>query len=138
MIRVQYLALALLGCSGASTLTTGLTSPITSPQSLNETVASTLYNNLPSGSKVSNLTFDADCNGPETGVDLNEINCQDALSNGIPDVIERSMLEYGDRSVGTFDVNLPQRYISSLFFGYSNTKKQEYCLPPDQKMGTAS
>ena len=137
MIRVQYLALALLGCSSASALTS-LTSPITSPQALNETVASNLFTNLQSGSKVSNLTFDANCNGPGTGVDLNEINCQDAISNGIPDVTERAILEYGDRSVGTFDVNLPQRYISRTFFSYFNTNKHEYCLPPDQKMGTAS
>ena len=89
-----------------------ITSPISGQQDLNSTSASILSDALYLGEKANELTFHADCNGAVSGADLNKENCQDAVLHSIPHVTERSMREYGDRRVGTFDVNLPQRYIS--------------------------
>ena len=58
------------------------------------------------------MSFHADCDGAETGVDLNRDICNDLVTFGIPDVASRGVIRYGDRSIGRYDVNLPQRYIS--------------------------
>lgn len=61
---------------------------------------------------MSDLTFEVDCYGAESGVSLIKENCQDAMSHEIPDVAERTIVNYGDGGVGRFYFNFPQRYIS--------------------------
>ena len=110
MISTPFCIIGLLsGCSLISALTLNLTPPISSPQALNATLLTTPANALPSNT---GLGADPTCNGIETGVGLTDGNCHDAIAHSIPGVTEKTVLDYGDRRVGSFDVNLPQRYIS--------------------------
>ena len=112
MVFILSFKITFLGCSVASALVLNLTSSISSQQALSTKTVSVLSDYLTSGDRLSVLTFEADCNGAESGIGLTKENCQDAVHHGIPDVIERAIISYGDRSFGKFDVNLPQRYIS--------------------------
>lgn len=112
MIFIPSVKLASLVYPLACALVPNLTSPISSQQAQNRTTASSIFEDLQLGEKVGGLTFDESCNGAASGVGLTEENCYDAVSQGIPDVTGKDLISYGDRSVGNFDVNLPQRYIS--------------------------
>ena len=61
---------------------------------------------------ISNFSFDADnsapvCNGNLLGFDMNRYSCLQAF-NKIPTI--RQPLTFGDRSNGTFNVQLPRRF----------------------------
>ena len=112
MVSVLPFKLALLGCVIASASVLNVTSPITLQQVVNTINTLMLPNGLQSDNKVINLTLNARCNGPGSGVGLTKESCQDAVTRGIPFVTASAMLTYGDRSIGNFDINLPQRYIS--------------------------
>ena len=115
MILTPSCIIVLLGCSFVSALTLNLTSPISSPQALNATITTLPTDALFSNTRVTDLGVDPTCNGPETGVDLTDRNCHDAVAFGIPDVTEKAILNYGDRRFGSFDINIPQRYISGEY-----------------------
>ena len=112
MIVVLIITFSFLACATVSTSILNLTSSIRSKQALNITDALILLDHLRLDNEVANLGFDAHCNGPESGAGLTKEACQDAVTNGIPRQSATSMITYGDRSVGEFDVNLPQRYVS--------------------------
>lgn len=105
IMRLQF---ALLGCAVGSALIVNLTSPTNS----HITETSAIHDHLRLDSEVPNLISEARCTGPKSGVGLNNAMCQEALTDGIPHVISASVITYGDRRIGNFDVNLPQRYIS--------------------------
>lgn len=105
--------LAFLGYSVASALVLNLTTPVSSPKSPNATTALTLLDNPQLGNKPNDLTIEPECNGPESGTELTLESCDNVVKHGIPEVTDSMIIrEYGDRSTGRFDVNLPQRYIS--------------------------
>ena len=113
MVSMLFFKLASLGYSIASALVLNLATPISSPKALNETTALTLLDNPQLGNKPNDLTIEPECNGPGSGAELNLQNCDDLVSHGIPVVADSMIIrEYGDRNTGTFDINLPQRYIS--------------------------
>lgn len=112
MVFILSFKITFLGYSVASALILNLTSSISSQQALNTKTASVFSDYLISGDGSSDLTFEADCNGAESGIGLTKENCHDAVHHGIPDVTKRAVINYGDRNFGNFDVNLPQRYIS--------------------------
>ena len=113
MSSVLSFKLAFLGYSIASALVFNLTTPISSPKAPNATTALTILDNPQLGNKPDHLTIEPECNGPESGTELTLQSCDDLVKNGIPEVTDSMIIrEYGDRSTGRFDVNLPQRYIS--------------------------
>lgn len=112
MTFILSLKLAMLAYPLASALVLNLTSSINSQQAQNTTTASSVVEDLQLGEKAANSAFDAYCNGEASGVGLSWKNCYDTVSQGIPDVTGKDVINYGDRSVGNFDVNLPQRYIN--------------------------
>lgn len=112
MNPVMRLQFAFLGCSVGSAFILNLTSSTSSQRAPNRTKMSTLGDDLHLDSIVPTLFTESHCNGPRSGVGLTNARCQDALTHGIPHVTSSSVLTYGDRRVGNFDVNLPQRYVS--------------------------
>ena len=52
------------------------------------------------------------CNTGPYALHMSEANCRDALLNGMPELVNTTIGSWGNRSQGTFDYNLPQRYIS--------------------------
>ena len=110
MSSVLSFKLAFLGYSIASALVLNLTTPISSPKAPNATTALTILDNPQLADR---LTIEPECNGPESGTELTLQSCDDLVKHGVPEVTDSMIIrEYGDRSTGRFDVNLPQRYIS--------------------------
>ena len=125
-----------LGCSVVSALTLNPISPNGVPRALNATIITTPTYASHSNAKVIDLGVEPHCTGPETGVGLTGGNCQDLIVMGIPEAIERIQHDYGDRRVGTFEVNLPQRYISGEY--EFSRPKNAAVFTVRQGMGAAS
>ena len=104
MKSALYLQSAFLSCAFASPPILDIIAPNRSQ----ETAASSLFKNLSSLYAVPNFN---PCTGPQSGVGLTKESCQDTMARGLPDKSSIMKLNYGDRSVGNFDVNLPQRFI---------------------------
>lgn len=104
-----------LFCTLTSAFVLNLTTPISSHQAPNRKNTSSTSGYLQLGANANNLALDAECNGPASGIGLTKENCHDAIMFGIPDQKLRSILQYGDRRFGRFDINLPQRYISGKY-----------------------
>lgn len=108
MALVLRLQLAFLGCALGSAFIPNLTSPTNSHIAKTPAIGDILQ----LGSEVHNLISEERCIGPRSGVGLTNARCQEALTHGIPHVTSASPITYGDRRIGNFDVNLPQRYVS--------------------------
>ena len=109
VLRLQF---AFLGCAVGSAFVLNVTSPTSSQRAPNITIASAIRDDLRLDSEVPHLISEVRCNGPNSGVGLTNARCQEALTHGIPHVTSSSEITYGDRRIGNFDVNLPQRYVS--------------------------
>ena len=120
MKSALYLQSAFLSCAFASPPALNI---IASNQS-QETPASSLSRNISSLYPVAN--FDP-CTGPQSGIGLTKESCQDTMARGLPDKTSIMKLNYGDRSVGNFDVNLPQRFIGCEW-ALSNIERLKPCL----------
>ena len=60
-----------------------------------------------------NTYYTYQCNGRQLGRDLNSRSCNEALSQ--IDISSTAVQTYGYRFRGSYDVNLPRRYISRSF-----------------------